>query len=174
VQLQLIDALVDAGASTDGAPENALVNGNADAARHLLTRGAALKLATALYLGLPEPVAETETGPDGNERQFALVLSALGGRAEGVARALALGADPSLPSKDLYSHATPLHHAVCSGSLDAVRMLVGAGADLAAKDRANEATPLGWARWYQREGRDPERRARYAAIESFLLASGAA
>jgi peptide-methionine (S)-S-oxide reductase len=39
VQIDLIDALIDAGASPDGNPDNALVNGNFGAARHLVERG---------------------------------------------------------------------------------------------------------------------------------------
>ncbi|MGH7565709.1 MAG: hypothetical protein ACREK2_02655, partial [Gemmatimonadota bacterium] len=50
VQIELIDALVDAGASPDGNPDNALVNGNFAAAAHLVERGAKLTLATALCL----------------------------------------------------------------------------------------------------------------------------
>jgi ankyrin repeat protein len=50
-------------------------------------------------------------------------------------------------SPDLYSHASPLHHAVHSGSVDAVRTLVEAGARLAARDSAHDATPLGWAEY---------------------------
>src|SRR5207245_371241 len=51
VQIELIDVLVDAGAATDGNPGNALVNGNFDAASHLVERGATLTLRTALCLG---------------------------------------------------------------------------------------------------------------------------
>jgi hypothetical protein len=50
VQIALIDVLIDEGATIDGNPENALVNGNVDAARHLVERGARLSLATALCL----------------------------------------------------------------------------------------------------------------------------
>jgi peptide-methionine (S)-S-oxide reductase len=61
----------------------------------------------------------------------------------------------------LYSHATALHHAVCSGSLDAVRVLVEAGAALDARDTIHAGTPLGWAEYgkhveiaeYLREGK---------------------
>jgi hypothetical protein len=59
------------------------------------------------------------------------------------------------PSTHLYAHATPLHHGVCSGSLDAVKALVEAGAELYARDTVYQGTPLGWAEHYQgrKEGR---------------------
>ena len=47
----------------------------------------------------------------------------------------------------MYPHATPLDHAVCSGSLDAVRLLVEAGAELGTRDKGQNATPLGWAEY---------------------------
>jgi peptide-methionine (S)-S-oxide reductase len=75
-----------------------------------------------------------------------------------------LGVDLNAPSEDLYSHATALHHAVSSGSFDTVKILVEAGADLAAKDTAFQGTPLGWAAYYQ-EQQKPEARAKeYDAI----------
>ena len=50
------------------------------------------------------------------------------GKAAGIEWILAQGASPNEPSADLYAHGTPLHHAVCSASLDTVRVLVNAGA----------------------------------------------
>jgi peptide-methionine (S)-S-oxide reductase len=58
-----------------------------------------------------------------------------------------LGVDLNVPCASLYSHATALHHAVYSGSLDAVKALVEAGADLETKDTIYEGTPLGWAEY---------------------------
>lgn len=69
----------------------------------------------------------------------ALVLAALNGRSEGLALLIGAGADVRAPSEDVYAHATPLHHAVCSGSLDAVRVLVEAGAELGAMDDVHRA-----------------------------------
>ena len=43
--------------------------------------------------------------------------------------------------------ATPLHHAVSAGSLDAVRVLVESGARLDTRDTAYGGTPLGWAEY---------------------------
>src|SRR6516225_3036995 len=51
VQVELIDTLLDAGASPDGGPNNALVNCHVAAAEHLVARGAKLTLASAVCLG---------------------------------------------------------------------------------------------------------------------------
>src|SRR5262249_41182959 len=51
VQIELIDVLLDAGASSDGGPDNTLVNCHLAAAEHLVARGAELTLASAVCLG---------------------------------------------------------------------------------------------------------------------------
>ena len=151
VQSALIDILADAGAALDGNPDNALVNGNREAAAHMVERGAKLTLGTALCLERWEDVGRLMEDVGDREKQFALVLAALNGRAEALRRILPLGVELNAPSPDLYSHATALHHAVWSGSLDAVRVLVDAGADLAAKDEAWHGTPLNWAEHSENE-----------------------
>jgi hypothetical protein len=80
------------------------------------------------------------------------------------------GADVNRPSADLYAHGTPLHHAVCSGSLPTVRALVEAGADPAARDTAWNGTPLGWAEHYLAERKDDDSQRRYGAIADYLRA----
>ena len=168
VQLPLIDVLVDAGASTDGAPDSALVNGHTAAAEHLVKRGAKLTLATALCIGRWQDVPALAEKASQRDKQFALTLTALNGKAAGLVRLVPYGVDISAPSKDLYAHATPLHHAVSSGSLDAVRVLVEAGAKLGAKDKVHGATPLGWAEDFLSEPRtyDPPRQ--YEEIANYL------
>lgn len=150
VQIDLLDALIDAGASLDGRPEDALVNGNFAAAAHLVDRGAEVTLATALCLGRWDDVARLGPTARPQERQFAFILAALRGRAEALAKVIELGVDLNGPCADLYSHATALHHAVSSGSLEAVKVLVEAGAALDRKDRAYGGTPLGWAEYGRR------------------------
>lgn len=169
VQLALIDVLVDAGATPNGNPDNALVNGHVAAAGHLVKRGAPLTLATALCLGRWDDVDRLLEAANAAQKQFAVVLSALNGRADALRRLVRAGADVNEPSADLYAHGTPLHHAVSSGSLDAVRVLVEAGADLARQDLAWGGTPLGWAEHYLSEaksGDDPGRQ--YAEIAGYL------
>jgi hypothetical protein len=145
VQIALLDALLDAGASPDAGPNNALVNGNVDAATHLVARGAPLTLASALCLGRWDEAARLAEIATPAQKQFALTLNALRGNAEGVRRLIALGVHINAVSDDLYSHATPVHHAVSSRSLETVKVLVDAGARLDVVDTAHNGTPLGWA-----------------------------
>jgi ankyrin repeat protein len=44
---------------------------------------------------------------------------------------------------------TPLHRAAAFASIDAIRLLLDAGADVQARDMNGE-TPLSWASWYLR------------------------
>lgn len=147
VQIGLIDVLIDAGADLDGNPENALMNGNFAAAEHLVARGAPVSLATALCLARWDDVRRLGLTARAEDKQLGLVLAALKGKAEALARVIDLGVDLDAPCASLYSHATALHHAVYSGSLDAVKVLVEAGAGLAAKDTIYGGTPLGWAEY---------------------------
>jgi peptide-methionine (S)-S-oxide reductase len=168
VQIALIDVLVDAGAAPDGNPNNALVNGNVAAAEHLVQRGAPLTLATALCLGRWDDVDRLVAPASSAQKQFALVLSALNGKADALRRMVRAGADVNGPSADLYAHGTPLHHAVSSGSLDAVQVLVEAGADLARPDLAWGGTPLGWAEHYLSDTKADKRGKQYAEIAAYL------
>lgn len=168
VQIDLIDVLLDAGASPAGAPDNALVNGNRAAAEHLLARGAPLRLTVAIALGRWENVPNLLQSASKRDRQTALVQAALHGNVDGLKAMLQADIEVSKASPDLYGHATPLHHAVWSSSLDAVKVLIDAGADLAAKDTVHEATPLGWAEYAQETQTDPEKGARYSAIAEYL------
>lgn len=60
-----------------------------------------------------------------------------------------------------------------SGSLAAVGVLVEAGAELGTKDRAEDATPLGWAE-YAQGSTDPGNGAKqYSEIVAYLRAKGA-
>ena len=170
VQIDLLDVLVDAGAVTDGNPNNAVVNGNFAAAEHLVTRGAKLTLASALCLARWDDVDRLVTTASEQQKQFSFVLSALNGKADALRRMISVGVDLNAPSADLYSHGTPLHHAVCSGSLEAVEVLVEAGAELRTKDKAWGGTPLGWAEHYLSEGGGNRSGNQYAEIAAYLRA----
>ena len=167
VQLDLIDVLVDAGADFDGNQNNALVNGNFAAAEHLVKRGANLTLAVALCLGWWNDVDRLLPTVNDKQKQFAFVLSALHGNAAAMRRMIAAGADVNAPGA-LYSHGTPLHHAVSSGSLEAVKVLVEAGANVNAVDTAWNGTPLAWAQYYLREGKGTQPDKEYAEIAAYL------
>jgi len=147
VQIALLDVMIDAGAFTDRVSNDALVNGNFEAAEHLIKRGAKLTLPTALCLGMWDEADQLISMADYDEKQFSLVLAALNGKTEAVTRLIRHGANINDPSKYLYSHGTPLHHAVGSGSLDTVKLLIDAGANFNAVDTAWNGTPLGWAEY---------------------------
>ena len=98
------------------------MNGNFAAADHLIKRGAKVTLAAALCLGRGEVDSLLTTASE-PQKQFSFVLSALNGKADALRRMIRAGVDVNAPSADLYSHGTPLHHAVCSGSLEAVEVL---------------------------------------------------
>jgi hypothetical protein len=149
MQLQVMDVLIDAGA-TPGAGHDALSGRNLDAAAHLVKRGGELTLATAICLDRDTDVERLAMEASTRDKQIALVAAALNGRAEAIARLLQLGVDIDAYSTGIHPHATALHHAVDSGSLDAVKMLVEAGARLDTKDKIYNGTPLDWA---EHEGR---------------------
>jgi peptide-methionine (S)-S-oxide reductase len=174
VQIELIDVLIDAGASPDGSPDNALVNGNFAAAAHLVERGAKLTFATALCLERWDDVTRLASTASASAKQFGFILAALNGNSKVLRRIIDLGVDLNSPSVDLYSHATALHHAVCSGSLEAVKVLVEAGAELDTKDRAWNATPLEWAEYYIREAKGDGAGKQYPEIAAYLREKSAA
>ena len=182
VQIELIDVLVDAGASLDGRRvyqghcgahcDSAIFNGNFAAAEHLLERGATLTLSAALCLGRWADVERLAGTATLAEKQDAFVLAALNGKAEALGRMLALGVDPTTVSTQNYSHATALHHAVCSGSIDAVKVLVEAGADLTKRDTVYGGTPLGWAGHYEEEQKGKARGEQFKEIAEYLREKG--
>ena len=149
MQLELMDVLIDAGA-TPGTGHGALSARNLDAAAHLLKRGGELTLATAICLDRNGDVERLAKEASARDKQIALVAAALNGRAKALSRLLQIGVDMDAYSTGIHPHATALHHAVDSGSLDAVKVLVEAGARLDTKDKIYHGTPLDWAEY---EGR---------------------
>jgi peptide-methionine (S)-S-oxide reductase len=172
VQIELIDVLIDAGASPNGNPDNALINGNFAAAEHLVERGAKLTLATALCLGCWDDVTPLAQTANAKEKQFGFILAALNGKAEALRRMIELGVELNRPSENLFSHAMALHHAVSSGSLEAVKVLVEAGAELGAKDTAWNCTPLEWAEYYIRDAKGDDAGKAYPEIAAYLREKG--
>jgi peptide-methionine (S)-S-oxide reductase len=156
VQIELIDVLLDAGASIEGRHvyegrfgtncDAAIYNRNFGAAEHLLQRGATATLTTVVCLNHWDELPVLFQLATLDERQDAFVQAALNGNAEGLRRMLVLGSNPTTTSGHNQSHGSALHHAVWSGSLEAVCLLVEAGADIYARDTAYNGTPLGWAR----------------------------
>jgi hypothetical protein len=180
LQRELIDVLIDAGASNErrtreagGVAVQALICGNVAAAQHLIERGAELTLPTAVCLDRCDDVAHLVRTASVRDKQIALALAALNGKAQGLATLVDVGVDLNAYATGFYTHATPLHHAVCSGSLDAVRVLVEAGAKLGTRDTAWNGTPLGWAEYYQSEHKADDRAKQYAEIAAYLRENGA-
>jgi peptide-methionine (S)-S-oxide reductase len=167
VQIPLIDLLVDAGAAPATNANNALVNHHLLAAERLIQLGGELTLGTAVCLDRWDAIPSLFAAANDRQRQFALVMAALNGKAESVHWLVEAGVPPNQPSQDLYAHGTPLHHAVCSGSLETVKALVARGADPTIPDTAWNGTALGWAEHYVEDG-DPAKRMEYTAVLDYL------
>lgn len=170
VQIEMVDLLIDAGARPGGGL-GALAHGNVEAARRLIERGGALSLATAVGLDRTEDIRRLAPMSDDDERLIALTVAAFYGKTEWIAFLLSLGVNPNgFPNPTgFHTHATPLHQAVSSGSLSAVKQLVEAGADVTLADRIHHGTPLGWARYMEsEESPDAHSRSRFSAIVEFL------
>lgn len=151
VQRELIDVLGDAGADLNGALRPAFAHREVAAAERLLERGAAPGLTAAVCLGRIGDVARLAPASSAGERQEAFAAAALYGNARALAILIGLGVDVSAYNPPgFHDHGTALHHAVDSGSLDAVRVLVEAGADRGARDRIYQGTPLDWAEYLGR------------------------
>ncbi|MDQ5858055.1 MAG: ankyrin repeat domain-containing protein [Acidobacteriota bacterium] len=150
-QRELIDVLCGAGANPDGAMLPALAHREIAAVERLLERGAAMTLPAAVGTGRLDDVSRLARAASPRDRQVALAAAALYGRAQVLVTLIPLGVDVNAYSPaGFHPHATALHHAVDSGSLDAVEVLVRAGADLDAKDRVHDGTPLDWAEYLGR------------------------
>jgi Ankyrin repeats (3 copies) len=171
VQIELMDLLIDAGAKP-GSGHGALAHGNIEAARRLIERGGTLTLTTAICLDRTDDFMRLAKKASHAERQTALVAAAFYGKADMLVFLIEPGVDlnayPDV-SSGFHSHATALHQAVYSGSLEAVKVLVKAGAKLNITDRIYHGTPLGWAKHIQTEEKNENARKKYAAIESFLI-----
>ncbi len=162
VQLELVDLLIEAGAKPD-AGHGALFHGEVAAYERLLERGVRLTLAGAICTGREADATSLAKSATAADRQNALAAAALSGRAGALAMVIGHGVDLNASGSEFGPHATALHHAVCSGSLDAVRVLVEAGAKLGTRDRVYEGTPLDWAEYYERTMAEPSRWTRIAA-----------
>ena len=159
VQIELMELFIDAGvAPGNGVGE--LAHGNIKAAEHLIKRGGELTLPAAVGLGWKDDIIHLTSSATESEMEVALVVAAFFGKADIISFLIDKGVDLNGHPNDFYgfhSHASALHQAVYSGSLESVKLLVEAGAKLDARDRVYQGTPLGWAMYMQtEEGYDEE------------------
>jgi ankyrin repeat protein len=106
-----------------------------------------MTLAAAICLGRSSDVERLARTAGRDDKQTALAAAAFNGDVAGLRRLIAMSVDLDAMQPGL-EHAAPLHNAVSSGRLDAVRTLVEAGARLDTRDQAYRLTPLDWAKWY--------------------------
>jgi hypothetical protein len=152
VQLELIDLLIDKGADPTKALIPAMVHKEIAAVEQLLAHNATLSLPVAVGVKRKHDIQTLSLAASAVERQEALAVAALYGDAETLSLLIAQGADVNTYCPDgFHAHATPLHHAVSSGSLEVVKVLVKAGANVMVKDKVYQGTPIGWARHMERE-----------------------
>jgi hypothetical protein len=171
VQIELIDLLIDAGA-TPGEGHCALAHGNPKAAQRLMERGGKLTLTTAIGLDRKDDIEQLSGQATAEDKQIALIASAFFGNPEMIRYLIDLGVDVNAyidHSSGFHSHATALHQAVYSGSLDSVKILVEAGADLNLEDRVYHGSPLDWSQYLQKEEKNESLKEKYSQIEKFLL-----
>lgn len=151
VQNALIDALVDAGADPNAAMKSALAHRETDAVQHLLERGARISLLVAVCIDRLEDATRLVASASAQDRQLALAAAALYGNARMLVTLIDFGVDiNAYAPAGFHAHATPLHHAVDSGSFDAVKVLVEAGANRKTRDGVYHGTPLDWADYLER------------------------
>jgi len=170
-QIEMMDLLIDAGAKP-GNGHGALAHGNIDAARHLIERGGEITLTIAIALDRVDDVQRLLKEANANDKQIALIASSFLGKTGSIRLLIDSGTNVNAnihQSSGFQSHASALHQAVVSGSLDSVKLLVEAGADLNAEDRIYEGRPLDWARYMETEEKDETKKKKFAEIEAYLL-----
>lgn len=176
IQIRMMDLLIDAGAVPDNGL-GAIANGNLEAAGYLIKRGGKLTLAAAVCLEWIDDIHRLASTTDKDEQLIALTAAAFYGKTEMISLLLNMGIDPNGYPKSgsgFHSHATPLHQAVSSGSLESVKLLVEAGASLSAKDKTYDGIPMDWAEYLERdEGIHETARKKYAIIEEYFKESRA-
>ncbi len=169
VQIDLIDLLIDNGA-TPGNAQSALAHGNIEAAKRIIERSGRLTLTAAICLDRMDDVIKLLPEANINDKQVALIAAAFYGKPEIIALLIKSGVDVNAYIKNgFHTHASALHQAVSSGSLEAVKILVEAGANLDATDKAYNGTPLGWVMHIRLEAKDEKAGNKYADIETYLL-----
>ena len=178
VQIPLMELLVNRGAKVKGGVLGPIGQQNFEAAEWLLGKGSNYNLATAVGLDRALDIKNLAKTATPAELYVALVVAAFFGKTAVISLLIEAGADAngSAGSEDFcgfHSHASALHQAVYSGSFDAVKLLVEAGASLDVTDKVYHGSPLGWATHMQTEasaGEDQKNKS--AAIAAYLRSIG--
>jgi len=183
VQLELLDALLQAGASVNGAPGGwnpvvaALHNGRGDAAVFLAERGARLDLEAAAGTGrldvLPLYINEDGSlkgGATKEQLEYGFIWACEYGRTNVVKFLLDRGFKPDASP----THgATGLHWAALAGHAEIVELLLAANAPVNATEQDHGGTPLGWAVYGWNNPAPEFRNARHHEVVERLIRAGA-
>jgi peptide-methionine (S)-S-oxide reductase len=128
IQIEWINLLIDNGAKP-GNGIGALAHGNIDAAKHLIRRGGKLTLATAIGLDSKDDISQLVKEASRTDLEIALMMAAFYGKSKMISFLIEFGVDVNAyidRSSGFHSHATALHQAVFSASLESVKLLVDA------------------------------------------------
>jgi ankyrin repeat protein len=171
VQIQVMDLLIDHGASVDGLQGGwnpliaALHNGRGEAAAHLAKRGAKLDVEGAAGAGRLDALKKLFRTAD-TKAELGLMWACEYGHARVVEFLLSKGVDMAAQPHG----ETGLHWAAFGGHGDVVKTLLKRKAPLELKDKRFGGTPLGWALY----GWSGEKKARYYEVVARLVRAGAA
>jgi ankyrin repeat protein len=173
VQVPLMELLINEGAKVKGSVLGPIGQHNFDAAKYLLNKGSDYNLGTAVGLDRVDDVKKMVKNASASERYVALVVASFFGRVDIIPLLIEAGTDVNGHGNPedfggFHAHASPLHQAVYAGSLESVKLLVEAGANLNATDKAYNGTPLGWAIYMQAEENDEMAKKKYKEIENYL------
>ncbi len=114
--------------------------------RHMMMRGVAPRPEEFARLGDRDALAALIAADPTVAKADAVLMAAVGaGHRDLAAWLIEQGADPDARAADR-SRQTVLHEAAWRGDFEMVRLLVAAGADIAARDREHDNDPEGWAR----------------------------
>jgi len=184
VQIALLDALLEAGASPDGLPGGwnpltaALANGRGYAAAFLARRGARVDLEGAAGVGRLDVVKnffdrEGKLKADATKEQLmsGFAWACEYGRTSVVDFLLQKGI--GVDAKLRHDQQTGLHWAAYNGHLNTVQLLLERNASVNAIDESYELTPLGWALYGWNNPSPESNRDGYYQVVAVLVAAGA-
>lgn len=183
VQLELLDELLKASASVNGAAGGwnplvaALHNGRGDAAAFLAERGAHLNLEAAAGTGrvdvLPLYINEDGSlkgGGTTKQLEYGFLWACEYGRTSAVQFLLERGVRADISP---VAGETGLHWAAFAGHAEIVEELLRANAQVNVTENAHEGTPLGWALYGWSHPAPEFRDARYYEVVERLIRAGA-